>query len=194
MRGENAPDPQTRLLWAETPPLARRKLVPAGYGLDFLGNTSACAEKTICTWSMLYTLKKHLRLRGENANGLGYSESKVETPPLARRKLLTYIANSLIKRNTSACAEKTFFDTRYAVAFQKHLRLRGENPLSTMVNFERQETPPLARRKLRKDNRRTSRPGNTSACAEKTTTTKETRLNEKKHLRLRGENVWRSLI
>ncbi len=73
-------------------------------------------------------------------------------------------------RNTSACAEKTVENVVVGVRQKKHLRLRGENLPPRLLRNEQPETPPLARRKLARVNRRVNIRGNTSACAEKTPT------------------------
>ena len=51
-----------------------------------LGNTSACAEKTMKTEAVASLFQKHLRLRGENYIKINITEIVPETPPLARRK------------------------------------------------------------------------------------------------------------
>ncbi len=55
----------------ETPPLARRKHHHDARGAGLLGNTSACAEKTLTRKRRSIVVKKHLRLRGENSTSGG---------------------------------------------------------------------------------------------------------------------------
>ena len=116
----------------------------------------------------LRVFQKHLRLRGENESPKAPTESFIETPPLARRKLESSI-NQLIRwRNTSACAEKTNPPHKGNNQDQKHLRLRGENASDSSLYEWYIETPPLARRKHIHQKARSCPCRNTSACAEKT--------------------------
>ncbi len=71
-------------------------------------------------------------------------------------------------RNTSACAEKTGLENKYLQSVKKHLRLRGENRIKSMIDYPIYETPPLARRKQPRLENVHIDHGNTSACAEKT--------------------------
>ena len=153
----------------ETPPLARRKLIRVVVRLCRKGNTSACAEKTDYRTFVLSMNEKHLRLRGENRLLLTRSSIKLETPPLARRKLVLTFDDTAKKGNTSACAEKTRREPLSYTHKRKHLRLRGENSLKAMQRSSAPETPPLARRKHKNHYNTSYLFGNTSACAEKTT-------------------------
>ena len=172
----------------ETPPLARRKPHFRQVDTPDNRNTSACAEKTFEPFRPFRFRWKHLRLRGENRLSPLMSLSVLETPPLARRKRELYTPNDRLGGNTSACAEKTKPLAGWNVGDQKHLRLRGENCNKPKIIFSAIETPPLARRKLFKKFPISRSDRNTSACAEKTTTTTLLCLERKKHLRLRGEN------
>ena len=51
------------------------------------------------------------------------------------------------ERNTSAYAEKTLRALRRTGMPEKHLRLRGENPVVRAAVAAVDETPPLTRRK-----------------------------------------------
>ena len=87
LRGENSSVSKQIFSPVETPPLARRKLGNRRADRFGLGNTSACAEKTITQARNVGLWKKHLRLRGENFVRLFRRLGDSETPPLARRKL-----------------------------------------------------------------------------------------------------------
>ena len=132
----------------ETPPLTRRK-----------------HEKKKSSSRQVW---KHLRLRGENLDDEVEERWPIETPPLTRRKLLASALDLALCGNTSAYAEKTPSRGNAASQRKKHLRLRGENSSIIVLSPTFSETPPLARRKLQKDAQAIKRPGNTSACAEKT--------------------------
>ncbi len=67
--------------------------------------------------------------------------------------------------------------------------MRGENKGKNMSEKKKEETPPLARRKLPHPTPKKVSVGNTSACAEKTTNLILIVSELKKHLRLRGENL-----
>ena len=189
MRGENYADYCEWERNPETPPLARRKRADMVPSSTSHGNTSACAEKTFARTITSKIFQKHLRLRGENRRKGQDAIEEEETPPLARRKLMCKWLVGVIARNTSACAEKTCPDGSRSTFYGKHLRLRGENRLLDSTPRLGTETPPLARRKH--EYRRTidADMGNTSACAEKTSSCFLRRLFSKKHLRLRGENT-----
>ena len=72
------------------------------------------------------------------------------------------------ERNTSAYAEKTHACQHSKTERQKHLRLRGENPLRKCTILTTLETPPLTRRKRKYLQSLKAECGNTSAYAEKT--------------------------
>ncbi len=151
----------------ETPPLARRKRAVREEDFAFDGNTSACAEKTNVLKIYSYFIWKHLRLRGENSLQSELDALSIETPPLARRKLLPTTRIEMAIRNTSACAEKTLSwqnhwedygntsacaekttsKNHFSDPGRKHLRLRGENLEKLVIQIKYIETPPLARRK-----------------------------------------------
>ncbi len=73
----------------ETPPPTRRRLVKEIEQTAFDGNTSAYAEKTITKEFPANSLKKHLRLRGEDTLIACSTSPSVETPPPTRRRPLT---------------------------------------------------------------------------------------------------------
>ena len=147
LRGENVFSVVFMVFLLETPPLARRKLPEILPYEKRYRNTSACAEKTIVKEVDICAPWKHLRLRGENTTYSGDMGSFMETPPLARRKLLVGDTRRLDGGNTSACAEKTDLDYCICRYNWKHLRLRGENYIVALWTIITVETPPLARRK-----------------------------------------------
>ena len=188
LRGEN-------LCWlapivspVETPPLARRKHEAYRTECNIERNTSACAEKTVVLGKSNPFSWKHLRLRGENYRDNQNNAGSIETPPLARRKLIYPKFNRFRVRNTSACAEKTGVNPSRVDKSQKHLRLRGENFGGSRRTRINSETPPLARRKPQLCGLLLINIGNTSACAEKTACDFSFQPEHEKHLRLRGEN------
>ena len=93
----------------ETPPLTRRKLLSLCLILFIFRNTSAYAEKTRRHRLRTRNAEKHLRLRGENVLLKLRKLIHTETPPLTRRKQPFLLCGWLVRRNTSAYAEKTYF-------------------------------------------------------------------------------------
>ena len=189
MRGENICWNNAKCCQKETPPLARRKPLEFRDGGINFRNTSACAEKTPWHLRSCRNARKHLRLRGENSGKCETSNVTTETPPLARRKLTCTVPSVFIRRNTSACAEKTSAVNQTIKQREKHLRLRGENRSRWRMRGGSKETPPLARRKRIVFGIVIFGFRNTSACAEKTQPFPHRRARGGKHLRLRGENV-----
>ncbi len=172
----------------ETPPRTRRKLSSVRLELRIFGNTSAYAEKTTSTNDTTFTSRKHLRVRGENAEDPQGMLQELETPPRTRRKL-QYTEEELKKiRNTSAYAEKTLRPLRTLPGRGKHLRVRGENDAFHGRCAGLVETPPRTRRKRNCVDLSVFCVRNTSAYAEKTDVKERTINLKRKHLRVRGEN------
>ena len=169
VRGENSTTNRQQIPMAETPPRTRRKLGKHYRIIDKIGNTSAYAEKTPFYYLVCAFIKKHLRVRGENVLRRAFPVAVIETPPRTRRKLGVILISTENVRNTSAYAEKTEKKQYNQNAFEKHLRVRGENAISSKMSGFRSETPPRTRRKRAQFCQRQGRSGNTSAYAEKTT-------------------------
>ena len=132
--------------------------------LDF-GNTPACAGKTgrkrkrsqdkgkhprlrgedRTVVGVLRRLRKHPRLRGEDFGAECGSFLGLETPPLARGRLIHLEDSRRHQGNTPACAGKTAPPCRHVVVMRKHPRLRGEDDSESFEEDAVQETPPLAR-------------------------------------------------
>ena len=189
VRGENSTTNRQQIPMAETPPRTRRKLGKHYRIIDKIGNTSAYAEKTPFYYLVCAFIKKHLRVRGENVLRRAFPVAVIETPPRTRRKLGVILISTENVRNTSAYAEKTEKKQYNQNAFEKHLRVRGENHRGSCGEVTRLETPPRTRRKHSYLPYTLDKVRNTSAYAEKTGPRHALTQVRKKHLRVRGENI-----
>ena len=188
-RGEDAKTTESGCWTLETPPLARGRRI-SGFGKRRqLRNTPACAGKTIRVSSNDETDEKHPRLRGEDSMPSVDFTDCSETPPLARGRLFISLDGLDDLRNTPACAGKTKLFLLHEPHKRKHPRLRGEDWLFQSVQPMPEETPPLARGRLRDHDADRIRAGNTPACAGKTGNLAAYGVVGEKHPRLRGEDV-----
>ena len=210
LRGEDGKGRSLRGLAQETPPLARGRLHRSGVCQRAVGNTPACAGKT-AQKACNFTLRgKHPRLRGEDAQRERVSEKCQETPPLARGRQHPALLQAPREGNTPACAGKTASSGRAVWVVRetpplargrpsergaregnrgKHPRLRGEDPERHCKDRCKPETPPLARGRRRGRESPAAMSRNTPACAGKTRSTFRDWCEEKKHPRLRGEDL-----
>ena len=155
-------------LLEETPPLARGRLPTS---------TSPSGRS-----------EKHPRLRGEDPRVSVFCASSSETPPLARGRLVGRHPKSIGLRNTPACAGKTDESAAHDRAIEKHPRLRGEDLPCGVTSVVSEETPPLARGRLKCARPMPVYAGNTPACAGKTRCLRCRTVPLRKHPRLRGED------
>ena len=95
------------LLPAEIPPRVRRRAVAARLGLDDMGNTSACAEKSGSVDLKAVETVKYLRVCGEESLSGRYLFHGGEIPPRVRRRDEELRPVLVEMGNTSACAEKS---------------------------------------------------------------------------------------
>ena len=111
----------------ETPPLTRGRRFLLFFGEGVKGNTPAYAGKTPRITIKVGSLRKHPRLRGEDAEDHYQGRKPEETPPLTRGRhgLLELMSDPV--RNTPAYAGKTPLKALSALFGQKHPRLRGED-------------------------------------------------------------------
>ena len=70
----------------EIPPRARRRVTIQDTLTKYLGNTSACAEKSSMTAPPWNSTRKYLRVRGEERVRAGDGDVRAEIPPRARRR------------------------------------------------------------------------------------------------------------
>ena len=112
MRGEESPGTRTPTGSKELPPHARRRVMWERNGDEFLGITSACAEKRQQDIQSHIYHWNYLRMRGEESSFTKKLPTRLELPPHARRRALGDVFQCHISGITSACAEK-----RYAGAY-----------------------------------------------------------------------------
>ena len=193
----------------ETPPRARGRPVGAGPLAGWSGNTPACAGKTTREQKLAGFTRKHPRVRGEDRLASFSSTAPTETPPRARGrrpacrgrerrpgntpacagKTSHRPANHGGRGNTPACAGKTPGQGFSHPFLWKHPRVRGEDLIASPGRSYPSETPPRARGRPGCDVRSDPRSGNTPACAGKTGPGGRITTHERKHPRVRGEDL-----
>ena len=148
MRGEYPPQWPPPPIFVELPPRARRiRGQPLVTPLP-AGTTSACAENTLLSPSLI-----------------GYHW---ELPPRARR-IRAFLAETVQPfGTTSACAENTIIGVKTHVFEWNYLRVRGEYRKFFAKFKPKRELPPRARRIRTWSACWCPRRGTTSACAENT--------------------------
>ena len=153
-----------------------------------LRNISTCVEQTLPRPSRSIRTQKHLHMRGANTLdnlGAGYV---AETSPHAWSKLRIHGIAELSKRNISTCVEQTVRDYQGAGELQKHLHMRGANPVSASIRLVSAETSPHAWSKLRGALLRVPLIRNISTCVEQTFSGIRLASCGQKHLHMRGAN------
>ena len=168
LRGEDSKSAYSDASMRETPPLARGRLRSVYRLSPCLGNTPACAGKTTGGLQAEIRAQKHPRLRGEDETQKARRRVDLETPPLARGRLLLEINRGERKGNTPACAGKTSRGFPLGFFCRKHPRLRGEDIDAKTGKDRATETPPLARGRHNDSANTQTDLGNTPACAGKT--------------------------
>ena len=107
MRGED------RMIWDQflynegTPPRARGRPFVLGPLVTAVGNTPACAGKTlVAIWRRCWR-REHPRVRGEDWAYLMLAADYAGTPPRARGRPTKFLVIHHTRGNTPACAGKT---------------------------------------------------------------------------------------
>ena len=168
MRGEYSRVRRSVARIRELPPRARRIQKHSGWGHDYFGTTSACAENTFSTRCAPRDTGNYLRVRGEYQWPISLADRKVELPPRARRIRGRHGAETPYIGTTSACAENSTPGQPQILISWNYLRVRGEYISRKASLTLSAELPPRARR-IRAVWLYTSfPPGTTSACAENT--------------------------
>ena len=156
------------------------------HGQD-LGTTSACAENTDLHRRSAPYPGNYLRVRGEYKGIAAWPRNCAELPPRARRILWRTPTTAAHGGTTSACAENTHQVEIETGQKGNYLRVRGEYSASIVIESNRLELPPRARRiPLNKAEDKLAK-GTTSACAENTTSPTPGIRKRGNYLRVRGE-------
>ena len=107
LRGEDPLNGAGNFPVMETPPLTRGRLENRRTPKRNIGNTPAYAGKTRGGNLGEKVLRKHPRLRGEDTLSIVRTVAMMETPPLTRGRLSSYISIGKSDGNTPAYAGKT---------------------------------------------------------------------------------------
>jgi len=174
---------------AETPPLARGRRNRNRAAACKCRNTPARAGKAARYRGRRARMEKHPRSRGEGWGPLRQIEGVAETPPLARGRLDSVVADGTVVRNTPARAGKATQSDKRRTAQKKHPRSRGEGPLSISHRMLGAETPPLARGRPPTAFQHGNYQGNTPARAGKAESVRDYMNDLRKHPRSRGEGT-----
>ena len=75
-------------LGTEIRPRARRRVRSTVARVAFIGNTSACAEKSTQLACRIQSVGKYLRVRGEEVTRRRTTRVSLEIPPRARRRVI----------------------------------------------------------------------------------------------------------
>ena len=137
------------MFFKETPPLARGRLLRFRIIVAQYRNTPARAGKTYILTTIFALTQKHPRSRGEDCTQRGRTRAYIETPPLARGRPYIYALLGVTYGNTPARAGKTSSSIAIGTNARKHPRSRGEDRWCTHQYQCHNETPPLARGRLR---------------------------------------------
>ena len=86
VRGEEKGADKLGTAGKEIPPRARRRVYHRVDSYEFVGNTSACAEKRLLRCPLVWMRWKYLRVRGEEEGLLKAVALVPEIPPRARRR------------------------------------------------------------------------------------------------------------
>ena len=127
LRGEDDSSSDQNGTSSETPPLTRGRRPAQALHERALGNTPAYAGKTRNFHRPGDVVRKHPRLRGEDANRVVSRCGRPETPPLTRGRQALKRKEKDPSGNTPAYAGKTDFLAEIGARLKKHPRLRGED-------------------------------------------------------------------
>ena len=108
IRGENIFGIHKCVRIGETPPHTWRKHKSFVLQMKRLRNTSTYVEKTKSRLACCPRSRKHLHIRGENADEIIREALQWETPPHTWRKRTSNLERSSLKGNTSTYVEKTY--------------------------------------------------------------------------------------
>ncbi len=167
MRGEEANSSPTPFCMMEIPPHARRRVTTGGIPSPFLGNTSACSEKSCGQVASTPLAGKYLRMRGEKTRTITGWTYWTEIPPHARRRAILRKPGRIIHRKYLRMRGEEPLRTFDPILKRKYLRMRGEEGSWLHGCDPIPEIPPHARRRAYLRGLQHRNMGNTSACAEK---------------------------
>ena len=177
----------------ETSPHTRGKRILLIHSLRWLRNIPAYAGKTTSCQKITLGSRKHPRIRGENPSASAEPGIVTETSPHTRGKPFSCLKSECPDRNIPAYAGKTYSTAFQRWVLQKHPRIRGENYTFWIIAPSQPETSPHTRGKLCDARYTRLDKGNIPAYAGKTFDSGSSGEQDRKHPRIRGENVFRGL-
>ena len=154
-----------------------------------LRNIPAYAGRTTSPGCKSEIMRKHPRIRGENAAAAQRSRTALETSPHTRGEPVLSGEADELSRNIPAYAGRTGCPKNPARLRQKHPRIRGENTPQHLAGGRITETSPHTRGEHRRSVFMRARQGNIPAYAGRTDAKAEKTAQLEKHPRIRGENV-----
>ena len=158
-----------------SPPRVRSRQQESERRLRCDGITSACAEQTSAPPTRRPRPRDHLRVCGADSLYSSASSEFVGSPPRvrSRRDDLGHLVRD--DRITSACAEQTGMTVTVCSAAQDHLRVCGADDIFPRLFSIRLGSPPRVRSRRGWRSRGRCRIRITSACAEQTKASRDTR-------------------
>ena len=157
---------------------------------DIGRNISTCVEQTAPTCKMRYGRKKHLHMRGTDAQMLKASQSLGETSPHAWSIPLEDPAHRIDRGNISTCVEQTDYPLLSRSFFGKHLHMRGADLADATCEEVVKETSPHAWSRLMLNTDGNVKYGNISTCVEQTHSCRSSECSRRKHLHMRGADSY----
>ena len=155
------------------------------------GITSACAEQTRPQRWRPAERRDHLRVCGADRRVDEERKPVRGSPPRVRSRRRAHCCCSFSAGITSACAEQTYIVTSVKILVQDHLRVCGADRFLILVQVLAPGSPPRVRSRRVRIQQFVGLVGITSACAEQTSTIRQTRLRNWDHLRVCGADRWR---
>ena len=154
-----------------------------------LRNIPAYAGRTTSPGCKSEIMRKHPRIRGENAAAAQRSRTALETSPHTRGEPVLSGEADELSRNIPAYAGRTSSWVIPSLAIWKHPRIRGENSSGGSQRRMHMETSPHTRGELVAQRILHDCARNIPAYAGRTDAKAEKTAQLEKHPRIRGENV-----
>ena len=154
-----------------------------------LRNIPAYAGRTTSPGCKSEIMRKHPRIRGENAAAAQRSRTALETSPHTRGEPVLSGEADELSRNIPAYAGRTSSWVIPSLAIWKHPRIRGENCQSSQKKNTQRETSPHTRGERIPVSAFSVRSRNIPAYAGRTGCPKNPARLRQKHPRIRGENT-----
>jgi hypothetical protein len=149
VRGEESGRRVMRRFTLGTPPRARGREEHIAVAARDLGNTPACAGKSVLHERPQRRRREHPRVRGEEWMDTMRMPTLPGTPPRARGRASRNAARCTNSGNTPACAGKRTHRCPTHHPPGEHPRVRGEEVMAWVTSRMITGTPPRARGRAR---------------------------------------------